>query len=876
MRILGLSSLLLLLAACQPGAGSEKTPGSNTEEDACSVSPAACDEDGDGYKPSQGDCDDSDSSVNPAQVETCNGRDDNCDGQVDEDVGTIWYKDYDQDGFGDPDSAQTACEQPEGYVSSNTDCDDAQPRAFPGLEESCDGIDNNCDGTVDEGVTTTWYADADSDGYGDPASGSEACEAPSGYVLDNTDCDDSSAKSYPGNPEICDTLDNDCNGRVDEGVQTTYWADVDKDTYGDSGSPQLGCALPTGYAYNDDDCNDANAAVSPAATELCNGIDDDCDGGVDETDAADALVWYADNDGDTYGDLASPVTACFQPAGYVADATDCDDARAATYPGATEYCNGIDDDCDGTTDEPDAVDASTWYADSDTDTFGDAATSIHACTSPAGYVADATDCDDRDATSFPGGTEVCDGADNDCDGVIDNHPVDGNTYYADADSDGFGDEGSTVSECSLPAGYVENTYDCNDADAGEPAVADAYRGSASGSGTLTDPYASIQDAVDDAFECVLVYQGTYAENVDLGGKDLDVWGLDGSEFTTIDPGLTTCSSANPTDCKAAVEINSGSGASAHFHGFTIQGGTGSVSSTTSSETCADSSVSHTGTSTCTVTTYTYCGGGIHVDGDDPTFDDLIIYANTLPVTEQASTGSFTQAWLYSYGGGLCVVDGNVTADDVWVINNYADAGGGVYLGASSTLSYEHGIIGENDASDGAGLMASDATVATTDAVIACNEATTDGGGVFLEAASTLSVVNVSFFENASASSGSARGSEVWAPSTATVSIVNSIAEGDFANALLYGAAAATLQYNNAYNADSTGYTYGGVWAPGAGSISSGSNFTRSTCDGNAYNDDWTLKSTSKSINTGNPAAGYYDADGSKNDMGAYGGPAGSW
>ncbi len=876
MRGFGVSALLAFLLGCPGGDGkTNDTAGGLTGGTACDVSPAACDEDGDGFKPSENDCDDSDSSVNPGEIETCNGRDDNCDGNIDEGVGSTWYQDYDLDGFGNLEATQTACEAPEGYVENNQDCDDAQPRSYPGNEEVCDEIDNNCDGTVDEGVTTAYYADADTDGYGDPTSGVDACEEPAGYVLDNTDCDDSTSRSYPGNPEVCDTLDNDCDGMVDEGVTTTYYADVDGDGYGNILVPQDACSVPTGYAENPDDCEDSDASIHPSATELCNGVDDDCDGTTDEPDAADASTWYVDADADTYGDASTSVVDCYQPSGYVLDNTDCDDARLETNPGASEYCNGHDDDCDGSTDEDSALDAITWYRDGDGDNYGDTSVVDVECSQPAGYVAAYDDCDDTDATSFPGGVEVCDGADNDCNGVVDDAPTDGTSYYADDDADGFGDPSDSVSECAMPSGYADNDYDCDDADATEPVVADALGGSSSGSGTLASPYDALQDAIDDADSCVVAYQGTYAENIDLGGKSIDVWGVEGADYTTIDPSLSVCSVSNPLACAAAVEISSNGGATPTLHGFTVKGGTGSVESSTTSETCADSSASHGGANTCTVTTYTYCGGGIHVSGDDPVLEDLVVYDNELPDNDQASTGDYTQSWLFSYGGGVCIVDGNVSMDGVWVINNSADSGGGVYAGGSSIVSAEHTIVAENDASDGGGYLVAASSLTTNNSVVACNTATTDGGGIFTEDVSTLRVENLSFYGNESSTSGSARGADLWLGSSTTTTLLNSIVENDIATALLYGSSG-TLTYNNVYNDNPSGSAYGGSLSAGTGSISMGGNFTSANCDGNARNDDWTLDPTSGAVDGGDPASAYADVDGSANDMGAFGGPNGSW
>jgi hypothetical protein len=162
------------------------------------------DADGDGVSVDAGDCDDTDPSVAPGVAETCDGVDSDCDGAVDEDVGGTWYADADGDGFGDPDDALVACTS-EGRVDVAGDCDDADPAVRPGAGDVCDGRDEDCDGEIDEDGQVLWYADADGDGFGDEATVESACgtERP-GWSRVPGDCDDATARAYPGRPEDCD------------------------------------------------------------------------------------------------------------------------------------------------------------------------------------------------------------------------------------------------------------------------------------------------------------------------------------------------------------------------------------------------------------------------------------------------------------------------------------------------------------------------------------------------------------------------------------------------------------------------------------------------------------------------------------------------
>ncbi len=389
------------------------------EEDTATVTDA--DRDG---SPAGEDCDDADPGVFPGAAETCDGRDEDCDGAVDEGAGAPAWADRDGDGFGDPATETRACEVPAGLVRQAGDCDDADAGVSPGAAETCDDRDEDCDGEVDEGAGPAWYADTDGDGYGDPASATVACDAPTGHVADDHDCDDADAAVHPDTAEVCNGVDDDCDGDVDEddAADAAIWyLDADGDGHGDPASPMRSCDQPTSAVADDTDCDDTDPDVSPSSDETCDGRDDDCDGTVDEDDAVDAATWYADTDADGYGAATSGATvACLQPSGHVATDDDCDDAAADVNPAGVETCDGRDEDCDGTVDEDDAVDALTWYADSDGDGFGDASAPAAACLQPSGTVSDDTDCDDTVATAYPGSTATetpFDGVDQDCDGL---------------------------------------------------------------------------------------------------------------------------------------------------------------------------------------------------------------------------------------------------------------------------------------------------------------------------------------------------------------------------------------------------------------------------------------------------------------------------
>ena len=217
------------------------------------------------------DCDDNDASAFSGTTEVCDTVDNNCDGVIDENLVLTWYLDNDQDTFGDPLYQMQACNRPFGYTDNPQDCDDSSASVSPFAVEICDTIDNNCDGLINEGLDATYYLDADGDGFGDITNQQVACSQPQGYVLNSADCNDAEITANPIASEVCDTLDNNCNGQINEGLNADYYLDADGDGFEISSSASLLCTNAN-HVLNGDDCNDSEATANPVATGICDTV----------------------------------------------------------------------------------------------------------------------------------------------------------------------------------------------------------------------------------------------------------------------------------------------------------------------------------------------------------------------------------------------------------------------------------------------------------------------------------------------------------------------------------------------------------------------------------------------------------------------------
>ncbi len=375
--------------------------------------------------------------------EICDRQDNDCDGETDEDAGETYYLDQDGDGYGMSTHTKKSCSRPDGYAPVGGDCHDHNSNIHPEAEEVCDGLDNNCtDGLHDEG-DAIFYLDSDGDGYGDSNLTTMDCSLPNGYSPLGGDCDDLNIYINPEAEEVCDDVDNNCLNGVDEMLTNTYFADRDRDGYGNRSDWLVACAEPEGYiavANNSNfDCDDDNNNANPGVISM---------GTLNLR--MQEIFWQCDSsfsqaDGDWNGD------SCVDEA----DVSLFWDNLYPENPQNYGMCDSKDNDCDGETDEDFGLGETCFTGTGKCRTEG-----VIACgNSPDSPYPGGTTCSAEPSSPLD---EICDGEDNDCDGITDEET--GNVYFFDQDGDGYGSTASTIS-CSQPENYVDNNRDCDDGNA---------------------------------------------------------------------------------------------------------------------------------------------------------------------------------------------------------------------------------------------------------------------------------------------------------------------------------------------------------------------------------------------------------------------------
>ncbi len=789
------------------------------------------------------DCDDADSTVYPGAPETCDGRDENCNGVIDDGL------DEDRDGW-------TPCAG---------DCDDTNAAVYPGATEICDDLDNDCDGllSADE-------LDADGDGYSvcqgdcddddimrnpgmveicngidDDCSGLDESEydTDADGWLACQDCDDLDPTSFPGAVEICDGVDNDCDSLVDE----------DFDWDGD------------GWTSCSGDCDDALPSINPSASEICNGLDDNCDGLLAATEV--------DLDAD----------------GYLACADDCDDGDPQTHPDATEICDGIDNDCDGVIpeDEQDADEDGASACEGDCDDHDPVLNLFDL--DEDGVTPCGGDCDDLDAElnlldADGDGVNTCDGDCDDLDPSL-SPLVEESCNEVDDDCDGAVDEdfddvnGDDIADCIELCDGIDNDGDGDvdegfDVSAGHGTWVSASAGSETGDGTYVSPLATIPAAIARSLTespCdVLVMPGTYEDPIVLPSDPISLVSTDGAETTFLE-GYTS---------EPMLLVESGAGSETLVEGFTFRYG-----SLMDDAGLGDSEMRQ--------------GAAVQIHDSSPTLS-----CNRFEDNEAVDRG----AAIYIQGGSPLI-------QDCYFSGNFAyggggdDGGGAIFIDFSDDDPDAETLIDgctflQNYSASGGGAMKATGDVTITATRFAGNEADGMGGALYIQDSDAF-VDGVLFQGNTAASAGA-----VWCqPGTYRielyhVTMLENSANTGYGGAVMFdgdnttisssilawpgnggllgcehddeeGYPAPTLEYSLYYDPDGDGFLSNCSGHLDVVDVNGNISLDPQFSDYDDYDalldDDLTLEAGSPARDVGNPDSQWNDADGSTSDMGGLGG-----
>jgi predicted outer membrane repeat protein len=657
----------------------------------------------------------------------------------------LWGCQVDSSEYGDIDG--------DGYQAA-VDCGDDDPLVHPRADERCNGQDDDCDGAIDEepAEAPAAFTDADGDGHGDPATETKACTITSGLAAVGDDCDDTDPSRYAGAPEVCNGVDDDCDETTDDADDNldtstgiTWYPDLDRDGFGVVDGAVMACKKPVGnWSQDASDCDDNNSLIYFGAPEVCDGKDDDCDGLVDDddpsVDESGFTRFYADSDGDGFGDPGTLVMACGASDHRARRSGDCDDRDEAVNPDATEVCNDKDDDCDLDVDDDDpSLDPTStrhWYPDYDEDGYG-GSVYTKLCDDPStalvNYLETSDDCDDTSAAIHPGAREICDSVDNDCDGDIDDADSSLSsafTWYIDADGDGYGDDSTWVTSCADPSGssvYSRLFGDCDDTDAETHPYADELcdgvdrdcdASTAGGIVTFTG-----SDGRDTEY---VLDSGDVLEITSAGTLTLCDGTMYGRLAVTADVEIvgTSASILDALGYGSAITVI-GDGYDVTLSDFTVQDGEADLSSYAATST-GGGLLCH-GASTVSASGVTFTGnhadqgGGVYSDGCDLSLEDVVVEANSA-----------------TRGGGVAMDSGTLSVDSTEITGNSASYHGGLYLSTAfgdSTATLTNTLVSANDGDFGGGMFVEadagdvDVTCVGSKSTSAGFLANTVGGGV---------------------------------------------------------------------------------------------------------------------------------------------------
>jgi len=435
---------------------------------------------------------------------------------------------------------------------------------------------------------------------------------------------------------------------------------------------------------SDVDCDDQNVKINAEAIEICNGVDDDCDGLIDEEDdsldRSTAQPFFLDTDGDGFG--AEEILACNIRFDLTDNGDDCDDSEPDINPSMEEVCNMVDDNCDDVIDS-DAIDQTEWFRDLDGDGFGDINQKLSACTTPDGFVADATDCDDVVFAVHPQAIEICNVRDDDCDGLVDDLDPDvdwttGTVFYLDTDNDGFGVLSEPLQRCAIPEGYATESTDCNDEDI-----------------RIHPQAVEVCDDIDNDCDA-LSTEGGLISAIIAGGERSNI---------TMNQIYTSAQSQEIFFCTGSHSVSIQSSADLELTGIgavSLQPLLGSVLSQN--------------------------GGNLRIENVEIegslSFQESTVTLNEMELSLGGNTGLLIEGGSVSgndieitdsegeYGGAIHIVDGSLSLSNSVLQGNTAEYGGAIYAD-QSTISIVDSQIYENTGSAVGGVFLNDSSLSCT-------------------------------------------------------------------------------------------------------------------------------------------------------------------